>query len=172
MTNRKNALTEKVFILGVDGLDPRFSKKMLREGKMPNLQKFIDRGSCREDLVLLGGHPTVTPPMWTTLATGAYPMTHGITCFWRNYPGRIDAITYNLDSRLCKAEQIWNCTVEAGLKTLVFHWPGSSWPPTSDSEYLHVVESEGNELNDFDDISLKYNSPICVLSRTKEILPL
>ena len=26
------------------------------------------------------------------------------------------------------------------MKTLVFHWPGSSWPPTSDSENLHVIE--------------------------------
>ena len=39
MTNRKEALTQKVFVLGVDGLDPRYSSKMLREGKMPNLQK-------------------------------------------------------------------------------------------------------------------------------------
>lgn len=70
MTIRNKALSEKVFILGVDGLDPRFSNKMLREGKMPNLQKYIDRGACRDDLELLGGHPTVTPPMWTTLATG------------------------------------------------------------------------------------------------------
>lgn len=107
---------------------------------MPNTKKFLERGSAREDLVLLGAMPTITPPMWTTLATGAYPMTHGITCFWRNYPGRIDAITYNLDSRLCKAEQLWNVTVEAGMKTLVFHWPGSSWPPTSDSPLLHVVD--------------------------------
>ena len=49
MTLRKQALTEKVFVLGVDGLDPRYSRKRLREGKMPNLQKFIDAGSCRED---------------------------------------------------------------------------------------------------------------------------
>ena len=51
MTMRKGAYTEKVFVLGVDGLDPRYSKKRLREGKMPNLQKFIDAGSCREDLI-------------------------------------------------------------------------------------------------------------------------
>ena len=30
----------------------------------------MGKGSCREDLVLLGANPTVTPPMWTTLATG------------------------------------------------------------------------------------------------------
>lgn len=29
--------------------------------------------------MLLGAMPTITPPMWATLATGCYPMTHGIT---------------------------------------------------------------------------------------------
>ena len=31
-------------------------------------------------------------------------------------------------------------TSEAGKKTLVWHWPGCSWPPTSDNPNLHVVE--------------------------------
>lgn len=35
---------------------------------------------------------------------------------------------------------MWNCFAEAGKKTLVFHWPGSSWPPTSDSENLYVID--------------------------------
>lgn len=131
---------KKILVLGIDGLDPRLTRRFVNEGRMPNTKKFLEKGSAREDLVLLGAMPTITPPMWTTLATGAYPMTHGITCFWRNYPGHIDAITYNLDSRNCKAEQMWNVTAEAGLKTLVFHWPGSSWPPSSDSPLLHVVD--------------------------------
>ncbi|MEF2824262.1 MAG: alkaline phosphatase family protein [Peptococcaceae bacterium] len=62
MTIRNKAYTDKLFVLGIDGLEPRYSRKMLREGKMPNLQKFIDRGAAREDLMMLGGHPTVTPP--------------------------------------------------------------------------------------------------------------
>lgn len=37
MTTRK-AMTEKVMILGVDGLEPRFAKRMMDEGKMPNLK--------------------------------------------------------------------------------------------------------------------------------------
>ena len=75
---RQGALTEKLMILGVDGMDPRFTKRRLREGKMPNTQKLIDAGACREDLMMLGANPTITPPLWATLATGAYPMTHGI----------------------------------------------------------------------------------------------
>lgn len=135
-----NNQTQKLIVLGVDGMDPRLAHKYVEKGKMPNLKKLIACGACREDLVLLGAHPTITPPMWTTLATGAYPSTHGITCFWRQNKDDLSAIEYNLDSRKCEAEQIWNVTAEAGLKTLVWHWPGSSWPPSSESPNLHVVD--------------------------------
>jgi len=136
----RQAHAQKVMVLGVDGLDPRFSRRMIDEGKMPNLAKIVEKGACREDLVLLGGHPTITPPMWTTLSTGCYANVHGITGFYRQHPQDLSAVSYALDSRLCKAESVWNCTAEAGKKTLVFHWPGSSWPPTSDSENLFVID--------------------------------
>lgn len=139
MTTRNTAFTDKLFVLGIDGLDPRYSRKMLCEGRMPNLQKFIDKGACREDLVMLGGHPTVTPPMWTTLATGCYANVHGITGYFRQGSG-LDKIIDNFDSRQCKAEPIWNVLADAGIKTAIFHWPGSSWPPTSDSENLLVCD--------------------------------
>ena len=77
------ALSKKVLILGVDGVDPRLTRQYIDEGRMPNTAELLRRGAAREDLVMLGGQPTVTPPMWTTMATGAYPCTHGITCFNR-----------------------------------------------------------------------------------------
>ena len=49
-------------------------------------------------------------------------------------------VNLNFDSTKCHAEQMWNVTAEAGKKTLVWHWPGSAWPPSSDSENLHVVD--------------------------------
>lgn len=137
---KRTALTQKLLVLGVDGMDPRVSRKFLKEGKMPNLKKLIERGSAREDLRQIGAIPTITPPCWTTLATGAYPGTHGITCYWRQSPESLDAVVYNMDSRNCSAEQVWNITSAADLKTLVWHWPGSSWPPTSHSENLSVVD--------------------------------
>lgn len=136
----RKAISNKMIVLGVDGMDPRLTNKFLKQGLMPNLQKIIDCGACREDLTMLGGNPTVTPPMWTTLATGASAGVHGITGFWNQSHENLDALVYNLDSRMCKAEQLWNVTAEAGLKTLVWHWPGSSWPPSSDNKNLHVVE--------------------------------
>mgnify|MGYP000937546467 CR=1 FL=1 len=133
-------LNRKIICLGIDGMDPRFTKWMLDHGKMPNTAKMLEKGAAREDLVMLGGIPTVTPPMWTTLVTGAYPNTHGITGFYRASDDGLEYLEYNLDSRKCLAEPLWNVTAEAGMKTLVWHWPGSSWPPTSDSENLHVVD--------------------------------
>lgn len=132
--------TEKIIVLGVDGMDPMLSKKFMDQGKMPNLAKFVAAGSARKDLVLLGAMPTVTPPMWTTLATGAYPATHGITAFFNQHPQKLDTRLYALDSRMCKAEPLWNVFAESGVKTLVWHWPGSSWPPTSQSPNLAVVD--------------------------------
>ncbi len=138
MIERKKR-ANKILLLGVDGMDPRLTRKYVDAGLLPNIKKYIERGAQRHDLVMLGGHPTVTPPMWTTLATGCNSNVHGITGFFRKGDD-IDEIDYNLDSRLCKAEPLWNVLAEAGLKTLVFHWPGSSWPPTSDSENLYVVD--------------------------------
>lgn len=136
---QRKAAANKLLLLGVDGLDPRLTKKYVEKGLMPNVKKYIERGACREDLVMLGGHPTVTPPMWTTLATGCYANVHGITGFYRCGED-IDLIDYNLDSRNCQAEPLWNAFAEAGKKTLVWHWPGSSWPPTSDNPNLLVVD--------------------------------
>ena len=140
MAERQRHVQKGIMVLGVDGMDPRYTRYMVDQGKMPAMAEYIKRGACREDLVLLGGHPTITPPMWTTLATGCYANVHGITGFYRQHPEDLSAVCYALDSRDCKAEQIWNVTAENGIKTLVFHWPGSSWPPSSNSENLFVAD--------------------------------
>jgi len=96
------AMSKKVLVLGIDAMDPRYTQRLLREGKLPNTQKLIDLGACREDLVMLGSHPTITPPMWTTMSTGAHPYTHGITCYNRQSDRGLDWVEYNFDSRKCK----------------------------------------------------------------------
>lgn len=137
MTTTPNS---KVLILGIDGMDPGLTRRFLLEQKLPNIQRYLDQGAARTDLAMLGGVPTITPPMWTTLSTGATPATHGITCFWAQDLNKLDTIMYNLDSSNCQAEQLWDVAAIHGRKTLVWHWPGSSWPPTSDSPNLHVVD--------------------------------
>ena len=153
---RSKGLSEKVILLGIDGMDPKFSRKMVDEGYMPNLKKLIERGATRHDLRLLGGVPTITPPMWTTLCTGAYPMTHGVEDFQIAMKGELDVNFAGIYSKYVKAQQLWNVTAESGKKTLVWHWPGGAWPPSSDSENLYVVDGTspgamGNSTHKRDD---------------------
>ncbi len=136
---KREALSKKVFVIGLDAMDPRLTRQYVDMGLMPNVKTLIEKGSARHDLMLLGAMPTVTPPQWTTLCTGAYPMTHNCTGFFKQ-GGDINLINLNFDSRDCKAEQLWNVTAEAGYKTLVWHWPGSAWPPSSDNPNLNVVD--------------------------------
>lgn len=122
---RNKGLSEKVLLLGVDGMDPRFTKRLVNEGKLPNVKKLIERGACRDDLVLLGANPTITPPMWATLATGAYPMTHGIMDYNLSAEDDKDITLGAFSSRFLKAQPLWNVTAESGKKTLVMHWPAA-----------------------------------------------
>ena len=115
---KREALAKKIMVLGIDGMDPRLTRKYVDEGKMPNTKKLIEMGACRHDLTMLGAQPTVTPPMWTTMATGAYPVTHGITCFYRQSTEDLDVREYNLDSTNCKAEPLWNVFAENGSTTV------------------------------------------------------
>jgi len=137
---RSKGLSEKVLLLGIDGMDPRFTKRLVDEGKMPNVKKLMDMGSCREDLMMLGANPTITPPMWATLGTGTYPMTHGIMDYNISAEDDKDITISAFSSRFLKAEPLWNVTAQAGKKTLTMHWPGGSFPPTIDSENLFSID--------------------------------
>ena len=43
--------TDKLIVLGIDGMDPLFTKYLLDKGELPAVQKIIDAGACREDLI-------------------------------------------------------------------------------------------------------------------------
>ena len=46
---KREAAADKILLLGVDGLDPRLTRKYVDMGIMPNVKKYIERGACRED---------------------------------------------------------------------------------------------------------------------------
>ena len=46
------SLASKILVLGVDGMDPRLAKKMMDDGRMPNLKYLYEHGACREDMVM------------------------------------------------------------------------------------------------------------------------
>lgn len=120
---------KKVMVIGLDGADPMLIRKHMEAGKLPNFKKIISMGVTTGDLGMQGVLPTITPPNWATLATGSWPNTHGITCFWNHSSGKpLDELDYGWNSELCKSEFIWESFESIGKKSIVFNYP-TSWPP-------------------------------------------
>lgn len=118
---------KRAMLLGLDGADPVVIKRMIAEGRLPNMQKIMEQGAHTENLDMMGVFPTVTPPNWTTLATGNYPRTHGITCFNNQTLGRIGISEMNWDSRRIESELIWEAFEDEGKRCIMLNYC-QAWP--------------------------------------------
>lgn len=142
----KKQKAKRAILLGLDGADPMVVKRLLSEGRLPNMKKVIESGTTTEDLSMMGAHPTITPPNWASMATGAYPGTHGITCFWSHTTGDpLNQLKYGFNSKLNEAETIWDAASKVGKKCIIFNYP-TGWPPTN-KENLVVVDGTGIVAN-------------------------
>jgi len=70
--------TERVFVMGFDGMDPTLTSKFMAEGKLPNLQKLAETGTYR---TLGTTQPSESPVAWASFATGVNPGKHNIYDF-------------------------------------------------------------------------------------------
>jgi len=79
----KSAMTKKVVILGLDGMDPGLTTKFMREGRLPNFQKLAEHGVFRP---LDTSVPSMSPVAWSTFATGVDASRHNIYDFLTRDP--------------------------------------------------------------------------------------
>lgn len=117
----------RTMILGVDApIVPR-TLKYVAEGDMPHLKALIESGTLATNCMV--PYPTITPPNWTTIVTGAWPGTHGVTCFHVHKPGDpLDKVHAGFDSADCQAEFLWEALARHDLRSIVLNYP-STWPP-------------------------------------------
>lgn len=121
------APAKRFVLIGMDGVGMEQLLHLIREGRCPNMQKLVEQGVYRE---MWGVLPTLTPPGWTTLVTGAWPSTHRVMDFNIYKPGsRIDDNDWGINTRLSRAEYLWNTIERAGRKPLLVKYE-MSWPPT------------------------------------------
>jgi len=135
---------KRVMILGLDApIAPRLYK-YCKEGKLPALARFINRGVwARNAMVPL---PTITPPNWTSIVTGAWPSTHGVTDFNVHNPGEPLNVTHGgFYSGDVKAEFVWNAIARAGKRSVVVNYP-TTWPPTVNEGSIQIGGA-GVEVN-------------------------
>lgn len=74
----RTARVKKAIFLGLDGLDPAVTEKLMAEGKLPNLARLKEQGSYRR---LRTTYPALSPVAWSTFATGVNPARHNIFDF-------------------------------------------------------------------------------------------
>lgn len=118
------AKAEKVILIGLDAPIAHRIFELARAGELPAFKKLIENGVCAENCLV--PFPTVTPPNWTTISTGAWPGTHGITSFHTHFPG--DPFLKEVqswDSTQCKAETIWEAAARAGKRSIIINYPST-----------------------------------------------
>lgn len=136
---------EKVMVLGLDGPIAHRLYAFAKEGKLPTLGKLIDSGVFAKNC--LGLFPTITPPNWTTIATGARLGTHGITDLAGHIPGDpLDKTHQNFDAREVLAEPLWKAAERVDKHSIIINYP-TTWHTELKEGYL--VGGYGLHINDW-----------------------
>ncbi|MHC5211479.1 MAG: alkaline phosphatase family protein [Planctomycetota bacterium] len=107
----------RVMIVGADGLEWQVLRPLLQDGKCPNLRRLMEAGSFGRLATL---DRTLSPIVWTSIATGKLPQQHGILDF-------LDAKGREFTSSRRAVRALWNIADGAGLSTNMFGW-FVSWP--------------------------------------------
>lgn len=75
---KRSDAVARVIVLGVDGMDPVLTQRFIAEGRMPNCQRLIERGSFAP---LATSNPPQSPVAWSSFISGTNPGGHGIFDF-------------------------------------------------------------------------------------------
>ena len=111
----------RVVVVGLDGATFSLLDKMVEQGRMPNLERFM-KSASRSDLRTV--IPPITPAAWSTFMTGKNPGKHGIIEFLiKDGDGESP-----VNSRLRKGKTVWRIVNDAGGKVVSISVP-TTYPP-------------------------------------------
>lgn len=111
---RNSRISNKVFVLGIDGMDPNLLTKFIARGEMPTFQKCIETNTFQS---LKTTMPPQSPVAWSSFITGSNPGVHGIFDFIHRDPRTFEP--YLSTSRTFTAEKSldigkWNIPLSKG----------------------------------------------------------
>jgi hypothetical protein len=109
-------------LIGIDGLEWSTVLTLVRAGRMPTLAGLIERGSAGELVVT---KPTLSPILWTSIATGVGSKKHGIRGFVRGKQAMKDesgrAATLNTSNER-RVKAFWNILTDANRRVHTIGW--------------------------------------------------
>lgn len=152
--------SEKMVVLGFDGMDPGIVISMVKRGELPNIQTLINRGFFSK---MMSTAPPESPCAWSSFTTGKDPAGHGVFGFLNRHPetyapystsepistpGKTIEIgdwkipILSGDSQIYrKGKPFWDYLQEKEIEATVFKMP-SNYPP-SEMEYGRAISGMG-----------------------------
>ncbi len=120
---RREASTDKVILFASDGMRPDLMENYARHGSMPTYRALMHDG-VRGKNGLIQGFPPNTGVGWATLATGAWPGTHGSTnnTFHRLTDPSFNSSTSFAATGLLQADTIGQAAERAGKNIVSVEW--------------------------------------------------
>jgi predicted AlkP superfamily phosphohydrolase/phosphomutase len=115
----------RTLIIGLDGATFTIVDELVREGLMPQLAAFFDRGAQAPLRTIV---PALTPPAWTSLMTGRTPGHHGVFDFFRMESPTDRHIRF-FSSLDLKCETIFGLASASGLRATALNYPSMFPPP-------------------------------------------
>jgi len=109
----------QVVLIGLDAASWDIIDPLRERGLLPTFDRLVHEGTRGE---LATFFPVVSPPLWTTIATGVKPEKHGIRDFWGN-------------SDQVQAKRIWEVADEHGMVSGVLGYL-VTWPPHKANGFL------------------------------------
>src|SRR5262245_32863489 len=124
---------KKVIVIGIDGMDPRLSERMMNEGALPNLAKLRATGGFSP---LGTSIPPQSPVAWANFINGSGPGSHGIFDFVHRHPQEQCLPFYSaaetIDGKTVLRRQrvpFWEFLYAAGIPSTFYALP-SNYPPS------------------------------------------
>jgi Type I phosphodiesterase / nucleotide pyrophosphatase len=118
---RHDPFVRRLLVFGIDGATWDLLDPVLAAGEAPNLERLVQQG-VRAELHTL--EPTLSPAIWTTVATGTTPDVHGILGF-DGVPGQTMTTLPNANMR--RRKTYWNILSDFGVSTGTVGW-WATWP--------------------------------------------
>ena len=111
----------QLIVIGLDGATWDLLDPMIEAGRLPNLARIKREGVHGPLRSIL---PSLSPALWTTIATGKRPESHGITDFFHlDDQGR----KVPIDQTLRKSRTFWEVLGDFGRTSCIVYW-WNTWP--------------------------------------------
>ncbi len=114
----------RLVVVGWDGADATLAADLVERGQMPTLERLIDEGVLgRLDTLA----PSVSPLLWTSIATGKRPDKHRVLIDRELDP--VTSTVTRVSRASCHARPFWDILGERGVRTAVVNWPATHPAP-------------------------------------------